>query len=67
MSVLLLFALKEKTTRIRWLQMLEVKNPYFEDVIRDSEWQSVLVMFSEAVTPLLSDLKVSLQSIWHQI
>ena len=48
---------KEKTTRIRWLQMLEVKNPYFEDVIRDSEWQSVLVMFSEAVTPLLSDLK----------
>lgn len=48
---------KEKTARIRWLQMLEVKNPYFEDVIRDSEWQSVLVMFSEAVTPLLSDLK----------
>ena len=48
---------KEKTTRIRWLQMLEVKNPYFEDVIRDSEWQSVLIMFSEAVTPLLSDLK----------
>ena len=37
--------------------MLEVNNPYFEDVIRDSEWQSVLVMFSEAVTPLLSDLK----------
>ena len=48
---------REKTTRIRWLQMLEVNNPYFEDVIRDSEWQSVLVMFSEAVTPLLSDLK----------
>lgn len=48
---------KQKTTRIRWLQMLEVKNPYFEEVIRDSEWQSVLVMFSEAVTPLLSDLK----------
>lgn len=48
---------KEKTTKIRWLQMLEVKNPYYQEVIRDEEWQSVLLVFSEAITPLLSDLK----------
>ena len=48
---------KEKTTKIRWLQMLEIKNPYPIEAVRDSEWQSVLICFSEAITPLLSNLK----------
>ena len=48
---------KETTTKIRWLQMLQVKNPYFHDTLRGEDWNSVLLVFSEAVTPLLSDLK----------
>ena len=37
--------------------MLQVKNPYFHDTLRGEDWNSVLLVFSEAVTPLLSDLK----------
>lgn len=46
---------RERTVKIRWLQMLETSNPYDEDLLM--HWQGVLVMFSDAVTPLLSDLK----------
>lgn len=46
---------RERTIKIRWLQMLEIDNPYGEDLLMG--WQGVLVMFSDAVTPLLSDLK----------
>ena len=50
---------KENTLKVRWLQMLQVQNPYFEDVISDTHWKSVLIVFSQPVIPFLSDLKAN--------
>jgi len=50
---------KENTLKVRWLQMLQVQNPYFEDVISDVHWKSVLIVFSQPVIPFLSDLKAN--------